>query len=228
VNPRIVFCAPLVAAVWSLTLLPVQTSAENPFGSREQPVLADKAANDLVITTVQPAKLPKTTFRFSRVGEPGQPKHEELLAVFAAFQAQYSVGQDGKITASPPWKDSGLTEITVTLQQEPQQGLYLLGANAEHCVFVKASESSTWTTGDKLHLYARKTGQQEWTNANGTAQKSPLYEQVLFPQPAAQSDAPTRAQLIVALRSGQSFDILIPQPGSTGACPSLVVQKLVW
>jgi len=225
VNLRVFSCASLVAISCSL---PVHAKPPSPFGTRDQPVFAAKEISDLVITLVPIEKLATKTLRFGHVGEPGQPKREELLAAFNAFQTQYTVSTDGKIVEAAPWKDNGLAEISVTLRQEPAAGFYMLGVDAAHCILLKAPDESTWAVGQKIRLLAYTTGVQEWTDTAGTVQKAPLYEALVLPLPSALPDAPTRKQLITALRAGQSFDVIMPPTGSTAENSRPVVQKLVW
>jgi len=225
VNLRVFSYASLVVIACSL---PVHAKPSSPFGTRDQPVFAAKEISDLMITPVPIAKLATKTLRFGHVGEPGQPKREELLAAFNAFQTQYTVGSDGKITEAAPWKDNGLAEISVTLRQEPAAGFYMLGLDAAHCILLKAPEAPTWAVGQKIHLFAYATGVQEWTDTAGAVQQAPLYEALVFPLPSALPDAPTRKQLITALRAGQSFDVIMPPTGSTAENSKPVAQQLAW
>ncbi len=227
-NHRAFVLPPLVAITCSLMASAASAKDESFFGTRDQPVATAPVTGDLVVVPVLAEKLPQKTFKIGHVGEPGQPAHEDLSLVFKAFQAQYTAGQDGKILSAVPWKDSGLFEITVTLQQDSQQGLYLLGNDAAHCIFVKTSESTAWVVGEKLHLYAYQTGLQEWTDAAGTVQKSSLYEPVVFPFSSVRQDSPTRKQFVAALRAGQSFTVLVPEAGGKDSPPRLIVQKLIW
>ncbi len=225
VNLRVFSSASFVAIACSL---PAHAKPSSPFGTREQPVLAAKEINDLVITPVPIEKLATKTLRFGHIGEPGQPKREELLAAFTAFQTQYTLGTDGKITEAAPWKDNGLAEISVTLRQESAAGFYMLGGDAAHCILLKAPDTSTWAVGQKIHLIAYMTGMQEWTDTTGTVQKAPIYEAVVLPLPYSLPDAPTRKQLITALRAGQSFDVIMQPTGSIVEDSRPVVQQLVW
>jgi len=208
----------------------VTLKAAAPFGTPDQPVVSIENPDDLVITSVEIESLPKQVLKIGHVGEPGQPKREDLLAAFTAFQAQYSVDISGKLTPSTPWKDSGLVQISTTLRQEPQNGIYLLGASAAHCIFVRTAAKVSWQVGEKIHLLAYKRGAQKWANSDedGSVQKTPVYEQVIFPLVSTQFDPPTRDQFIAALRAGQTFTILIQEKGAADEQPHLVVQKLVW
>lgn len=227
-NHRALFLLPLVAITCALMTSAASAKDKSLFGTRDQPMTTAPDAGDLVIAPVLAEKLPQKIFKIGRVGEPGQPTHEELAVAFKTFQAQFSADQDGKILRALPWKDSKLFKITVTLQQDSQHGLYLLGNDAAHCIFVKTSEPTTWVVGDKILLYAYQTGQQEWSDAAGTAQKSPLYEPVAFPFSTVRPDSPTRKQFVAALRLGQSFAVLIAETGSTGTPARLIAQKLIW
>lgn len=200
-------------------------AGSSPFGTHDQPVIPAPVADDFAVT---PLTLSKKIFKVGHVGEPGQPKREELLAAFTAFQTQYAVDAAGKITAVAPWKDDGLAEITGTLQQDPQNGLYLLGPDAAHCIFIKAPEkrAAPWAVGDKLHVFAYKTGLQTWTSEEGAEQKSPLYEEVALPLPV-QPAAPTREQFLAALRAGQTFDVLTIKSAASPK-PAFVLQKISW
>jgi hypothetical protein len=204
--------------------------AATPFGTPDQPVVSLENLDDLVITPVEIESLPKQAIKVGHVGEPGQPGREALLAAFTAFQAQYAADVSGKLTVATPWKDNGLVQISATLHQEPQNGIYLLGASAAHCVFVRTSATSAWQVGDKIQILAYKKGSQKWAESGDTdnVQKTPVYEQVKFPLVSTQFDPPTREQFIAALRAGQSFTILIEQKGPADEQPHLVVQKLSW
>ena len=227
-NLRVFFRAPLVIIGSAAALSLAHAKPINPFGTRDQPVFAAKEVSDLVITPVPIGKLPAKLFKVGHVGETGQPKREELLAAFTAFQTQYAVGTDGNIVDAAPWKDAGLAEISVTLRQEPDAGFYMLGVDATHCILLKAPDASTWTVGQKIRLLAYMSGGQEWTDAAGVVQKAPLYEALILPLSAAQPNAPTREQFIAALRAGQSFTILIQDPAARGEPRGPVVQKLFW
>lgn len=227
-NPRVFSIIRLVAIGGVLALPLAHAKPANAFGTRDQPAFVTKEISDLVITPVLLGKLPVQPFKVGHVGEPGQPKREELLAAFSAFQTQYVIGADGKIIEATPWKTNGLVEISVTLRQEPASGFYMLGEDAAHCIILKAPDASDWTVGQKIRLLAYMTGTQEWTGAAGAVQKSPLYEALVLPLSAAQPNAPTREQFIAALRAGQSFTILIQAPAVHGEQRGLVVQKLSW
>ena len=216
----------LLAAVACSLAAHAKTSS--PFGTRDQPVFSTKEISDLVITPLPIGKLPVKSFKVGHVGETGQPKREELLAVFNAFQTQYTVGIDGKIIEATPWKTNGLAEISVTLRQEPTSGFYMLGVDAAHCILLKAPASSAWAVGQKIRLLAYMAGTQEWTDTSGAVQKAPLYEALVLPLPSAQPEAPTREQFIAALRAGQSFTVLIQDPSARGDKNGPVVQKLSW
>ena len=203
-------------------------AADHPFGTPDQPVIVPPDVEGLVVTLVTVETLPVKIFKVGHVGEPGQPARKELLDIFTIFQTQYAAAPDGKIIPVASWKDEGLTQISCTLQQEPQNGFYLLGPDAIHCILLKAPVPSVWAIGDKLDLLACKTGVQSWTTADGTERKSPVYEQLSLPLTAAQPAAPTREQFLAALRAGQTFTLVIQEKAPSDKHAKLIAQKLVW
>lgn len=219
--------AALVASLVVLAM-PFAQAAAHPFGTPDQPIIVPPDAEGLVVTPVTVDTLPLKTFKIGRVGEPGQPTRKDLLDVFTIFQTQYTTASDGKISLAAPWKDDGVTQISLTLQQEPQNGFYLLGPDASHCIFLKVPSPCAWAIGDKLDLLACKTGVQTWTTADGTERKSPVYEQLSLPLIAAQPAAPTREQFLAALRAGQTFTLIIQEKAPFDEHTKLIAQKLVW
>ena len=232
-KPSIIDHALFVVGI-TCALTPLISQAENssPFGTREQPLVSATDQSDLKITAVPITAFLEKLLRLGQIGSPDQPQREELLAAFTAFQTQYIVNSLGAIVSAAPWTDNGLTKITVTLQQAPQEGLYLLGGDADHCIFIKANNPTLWTVGERISVLAYKTGEQEWTDFNSVVHKSALYQQITLPLSSIQQPAaPTREQFIAALRAGQTFVDLMPiktKPGETMTTSAFMVQKLIW
>jgi hypothetical protein len=204
-----------------------QAKDSHPFGTHDEPVLpANDPDGGLVITPLTAQKLPPKLFHVGHVGETGQPKREALLALFTIFQTQYACDEARKIVPASPWQASGLVDLTATITQEPANGLYLLGPDAARCVFLKADGQNLTPVGATLHTLACKIGLQEWGDATGAVQKSPLYQPVVLPLPP-RPDAPTRDAFLAALRAGQTFDIVVQDVGP-GAPPVPTVYKLLW
>ncbi|MBC8040173.1 MAG: hypothetical protein H7Y06_06500 [Opitutaceae bacterium] len=192
------------------------------FGDPTPPVGSATLLDDLIVTPVVWEKLPRKPFKVSRVGEPNQPKREALVALFSAFQSQYSLDDSAKIVPAAPWTGTTLATLSTTLRQDAVEGLYLLGASAAHCVVFKPTAPEPLVIGTKLKIFVYQSGTQTWLDPQGSEQKSPLYQELVLPLKDPTPRPPARDHFLEALRSGQKFDVLT-QEGDT-----LVVQVLEW
>ena len=200
--------------------LPAQTS--RLFGDINPPVAPSAPSDDLVVKTIAVNKLPRKVFKVGRTGETGQPTREALAALFFAFQGQYALDESGKIIPDAPWTGSSLATISATIQQEANNGFHLLGTTPANFIVVKFDASEPPAPGSKIKTFACKAGEQTWSDPQGVSRQSPLYQQVVLPLKETTLRPPTRKQFIAALRSGQTFDVLVKEQDA------LVIQSLEW
>ena len=200
--------------------LPGQTS--RLFGDINPPVTSSVPSDDLIIQTITVSKLPRKSFTVGRVGEAGQPTREALGVLFTAFQSQYSLDESDKIIPGAPWTGSSLASISTTIQQEANNGFLLLGTNPANAIVLKIDDLKPPAPETKFQTLAYKAGVQAWSDPQGVPQQSPLYQQVSLPLKEPTLHPPTRKQLIVALRSGQTFEVLVKEKDA------LVIQILEW
>lgn len=192
------------------------------FGDPTPPAGSITLVDDLVVTPISWEKLPRKPFKVRRVGEPNQPKRETLVALFSAFQSQYTLDDSGKIVPAAPWTDASLATLSTTLRQDAVEGFYLLGASVAHCVVFKPAAPEPLIIGTKLKTVAYQSGMQTWLDQQGSEQKTPLYQELVLPLKDLTPRPPSREQFLEALRTGQKFDLLTKE-GDT-----LVVQVAEW
>lgn len=220
ITDRLRLLGALLALGWASTLAAEPRSSL--FGDPKPPAGSTTLADDLVVTPIAWEKLPRKPFKVSRVGEPNQPKREALVALFTAFQSQYTLDDSGKIVPSAPWTGTALATLSTTLRQDAVEGLYLLGASVAHCIVFKPAATEPLAVGTKLKTTVYQSGTQTWFDPQGAEQKTPLYHELVLPLKELTPRPPAREQFLEALRTGQKFDVLT-QDGDT-----LVVQVLQW